>query len=128
MPHTAEFWKDLLQSHFPDFLDHAAPDLALRLQPERAAFPDPDRLFDGLPSDLRRPFLLAAVPIAGNPDESLLLHILPWAAGGGGDPRQLGPWLAALHTHLTARHAGPVLQLVFEPATAGCGRWLVLPQ
>ena len=28
--HTAELWKDLLQSHFADFLDHAAPDLARR--------------------------------------------------------------------------------------------------
>ncbi len=128
MHRTAQLWKDLLQSHFADFLDHAAPELARRLEPNRAAFLDPERLLAGLPGDLRRPFLLAAVPIAGNPAETLLLHVLPWEEGGGGDPRQLDPWLANLHGHLIARHEGPVLQLVFEPATAGRGRWTVLPR
>lgn len=128
MHRSAELWRDLLQSHFADFLDHAAPELAARLEPHAAAFPDPEPLLAGLPAGTRRPFLLAEVPVAANPSETLLLHVLPYETAAEAGPQPLGSWLAELHTHLAARHPGPVLQLVFEPTAPGHGRWMVLPQ
>jgi hypothetical protein len=127
--HTVELWKSLLLTHFADFLRHAAPELAGRLDAGRASFPDPAPLLAGFPQHPRIPFLLAEIPVADTTGETLLLHVLPYEAAGGADPSDIGGLLVELQHHLCARHHGPVLQLVFYPSALGLrGRWTLLPQ
>jgi hypothetical protein len=127
--HTVEIWKSLLLTHFADFLHHAAPELAHRLEAGRAAFPDPAPLLAGFPLHPQVPFLLAEIPVADGSGETLLLHVLPYQAAGGADPANLGGLLGDLQHHLAERHQGPVLQLVFYPSPLGQrGHWSLLPQ